>query len=142
AVEVAPVQLPEQIELFALQLLRQLRVFDIGNELLDLHVSSDNAGCLKFGGQEAVAPESGADDDLRTGPQDNVAGQVLVFTAQTIKQPRTHRRTDRLDVARVHLQQRRLVVRHVGLHRANDAALVNQAPEVGQRLAHFNAAPA
>ena len=142
AVEVQTVQLAEQIELLALLLLRELRVFDVGDELVNLHVSGDNAGRLKFGGEEAVAPESGTDDDLWTGPQDNVAGQVVVFTAQTIKQPGAHRRTNGLDVARVHLQQRRLVVRHVGLHRANDAAIVNYPPEVRQRLAHFNAAPA
>ena len=40
----------------------------------------------------------------------------------------------------MHLDQRRLVVRHVGAHRPHDATVVDDAPEVRQRLAHVDPA--
>ena len=136
------VQLAEQVELFALLLERQLRVADVGYELVHPHVGRDDAGGLKLGGEEAVAPKRGTDHDLCCRAQHNVTGQVPVLGAKAIEQPGPHRRPDGLDVASVHLQQRRFMVRHVRLHRTDNAAIVNDAPEVRQCFAHFDAAPA
>jgi predicted amidohydrolase len=54
--------------------------------------------------------------------------------------PRAERRPDRLLVAGVHEQQARLVIGHVGVHRADDAQVVGTAGEVREQLAHHHAA--
>ncbi len=78
---------------------------------------------LEDAGQEAVAPELRA-DDREAGAHRHEAGQVLVLGAQAVEQPRSHARPNRLHVAAGHHQQRRLMVGHVGVHRADDAQVV------------------
>ena len=80
-------------------------------------------------GQEAVAPQLRADDRL-AGTEDDEAGQVLVLGAQAVGQPGTHARPNRLHVAGVHHQQARLVIGIVGVHRADDADVVDAACRV------------
>ena len=60
----ALVELLEQVELLALLVAGQRGVVDVGHQLVDVHVGGDDAGRLVLGGQEAVAPERRADDDL------------------------------------------------------------------------------
>ena len=59
-------------------------------------------------------------------------GQVLILRAQPVGQPRAHRRTARLNVPGVHHQHRRLVVRDVGLHRADDADVIDDSERCGK----------
>ena len=79
---------------------------------------------LVDGRQEAVAPQLRADDRL-AGAEHDEAGQVLVLGAQAVGQPRAQARPDRLHVAGVHQQQGALVGGAVGVHRADDAEVVD-----------------
>jgi hypothetical protein len=64
----------------------------------------------------------------------------LVFGTESVEEPGTHGGADWLDVAGVHLDERGLVIRHIGVHGANDAAIVDDAGEIRERLADFDAA--
>ena len=90
-------------------------------------------------GQEAVAPELRTDDRLARAEHDE-AGQVLVLGAQAEGQPRAEAGPDRLHVARVHHEQRGLVVGIVGVQRADDAQVVDAAGEVREQLGDLDAA--
>ena len=67
-------------------------------------------------------------------------GQVLVLGAQAVGQPRPDARPDQPGLAAVHQQQRRLVVRHVGVHRADDADVVDVLGGVREQLADLEPA--
>src|SRR5205823_5527182 len=60
ALQVTPIQLLQHVQLLALLFSVELWIVNVGDQFLDLHVSGDDAGRLKFRRQEAVAPESGA----------------------------------------------------------------------------------
>src|SRR6185295_5193239 len=64
----------------------------------------------------------------------------FVGGAQTIQHPGTERRSNGLDVAVVHLDERGLMVGHVALDRANDATMVDDSRDVRQRFAYFQSA--
>ena len=138
--KVALVQFREEVELFALLAAGDVRIADVGDQFFHRHVGREHARGLVFRGEEAVAPQRGADDDLVARAQHDVAGEILVFGAEAVEQPRAERRPDGLEISRVHREQRRLVVRHIGVHRADDAAVINHAREIRQRLAHLDAA--
>ncbi len=130
----------EEIEFFALFTAGEERIADIGEEPVDFHVRSEDAGRLVLGGEEAVAPERRADDDLVARPQHDVTGEVLVLGAEPVEEPRTEGRTDRLEIAGVHGQKRGLMVRHVGVHRADDAAIVDDLGEIRESFVDFDTA--
>ena len=70
--------------------------------------------------------------DRPPGHSDDEAGQVLVLGAQAVGDPRAHARPRQRALAAVHQQQRRLVVRDVGVHRADDADVVDaRSPSCG-----------
>ena len=87
--KVEAVQFPEQVELLTLFGLGQGRVVDVGEKFVHPHVGGDDAGGLVFRGQEAVGPKGGPDNDFGRGPQNDVAGEVLVLGAEAVKEPRT-----------------------------------------------------
>ena len=89
--------------------------------------------------QEAAAPQLRADDRLARA-EHHEAGQVLVLRAQAEGQPRAEARPDRLHVARVHHQQRRLVIRVVGVQRAEHADVVDAAGDVREEVGDLDAA--
>src|SRR5438093_4999538 len=134
------VQRAEKIELFALLLVSELWIFDVGEELVDAHVRCDHAGSLELRRKKAIAPQCGADDDFRAGPQDDIARKILVFGAETVQKPGTHRWADGLDIAGVHLNERGLMVRHVGSHRADHTAVVDHLADMRKSYADLDAA--
>ncbi len=98
-----------------------------------------DVGALVDAGEEAVAPQLRPDHGF-AGTEDDVAGQVLVVRAEGVGQPGAQAGPDRLHVARVHHQQARLVVGVVGVHRANDADVIDALGHLGVQLADLDAA--
>ena len=66
-----------------------------------------------------------ADDRIAAGAHGDEAGQVLVLGPQAVGDPGPHAGPRQPAVAAVHQHQRRLVVGHVGVHRADDAHVVD-----------------
>ena len=89
-------------------------------------------------GEEAVAPELRADDGF-AGAEHDEPGEVLVHVSEAVAEPRSVTRADRLGVAGVHHQQRRLVVGHVRVHAAEDADIVDALADFGEEFGHFDA---
>ena len=90
--------------------------------------------------QERAVPQRRPDRRRHVGAEHDVAGQVLVLGAEAVGEPRAERRTADLDVAGVHHQHRRLVVRDVGVHRADHADVVGARADVREELADLEAA--
>src|SRR5690606_40242727 len=65
--------------------------------------------------------------------------QVLVLRAQAVAEPRPHARPYLPGVATVEQQKRRLVVRHVGMHRTDDGDVVDRLGRVVKQLAYLDA---
>jgi len=76
--------------------------------------------------QEAVGPKLPAPDRVSLWiAQDHVRGQVLVFRAECVADPGAHSRSTREDLAgQQHIQALGVVV-VLGVHRADEAELVN-----------------
>src|SRR5260370_41353376 len=68
------------------------------------------------------------------------AGQILVFGAQAIGDPRTHRRAAQLRLAAIHHVQAGRVIADVGVGGTNDAEIVDLAPDLREDLADFQPA--
>jgi len=137
--QVGLVHLLQEIELAALGAARQMAVGDILDDVLRIDAGVVNMRALVDARQKAVAPQLRADDWL-SRTEDNVTGQVLVLRTEAVGQPGTEARPRRLRLAGVHHQKRRLVVGRVGVHRADDADVVNAAGDVRKQLADFDAA--
>ena len=118
------VHLLQQVELLPLHAARQVLVVDVLDDVLGVGPRVVDVRALVDAGQEAVAPQLRADDRLARA-EHHVAGQVLVLRAQAVGEPGAHAGPRRLRFAGVHHQQRRLVVGRVGVHRADDANVVD-----------------
>ncbi len=138
ALLMALVELAQQIELAALLGQRQRRVLDVLDELLDLGVARVDVGALVGAGQEGGLPVLRLLNGVAARTHGDEAGQVLVVAAQAVGHPRTHARPNLPGFAAVHQQQRRLVIGHVGVHRANDADVVDAAGGVREQVAHLD----
>ena len=91
--------------------------------------------------QEAIGPKQPAPDrvPLRVA-QDHVRGQVLVFRAERVADPSAHGRAPRKDLAgQQHVQPLGVVV-VLGVHRADEAELVNDFGLVRQGLRNVHPA--
>ena len=129
------VQLPQQVELAALLRQRQRRVADVLDQLVDVGVPGVDVGALVDARQERRLPVLRLLDRVAAGAHGDEAGQVLVLAAQAVGHPRTHARPRQPGLAAVHQQQRRLVVGHVGVHRADDAQVVGALGDVREDVA-------
>ena len=137
--EMSPVQPAEQLELPGLVGLCDARIAHVGDELLWVRLVVLDVRPLVAARQERRRPKLWA-DHRHAGTQNDIAGQVLVLGAETVGQPRPHRRMAREPAAAVHHEQRRLVKRHIGVHRLDDAQIVGVACEVAEDLADLEAA--
>jgi hypothetical protein len=70
----------------------------------------------------------------------DVTRQILILAAQAVRDPRSHRRPVQAALAAVHQAQRRLMIRHVGVHRADHAEIVGESADFFEHLAHFKPA--
>ena len=122
--ELQAVQLGEQVELAALLGGRDGLVADVLDQLLGLGFVVGNVGALVDGRQEGRTPELRTDDG-QAGTQHDEAGQVLILGAEAVGEPGAHGRPAGQLVAGVHHEQRGLVIGPVGVHGADDAAVVD-----------------
>ena len=113
---------------------------DVLDQLLDFGVLRVDVGALVDAGQKAGLPVLRFLNRIAAGAHGDEAGQILIFGAEAVSDPRAHAGADQPGFAAIHQQQRRLVVRHVGVHRADDADVVDAFGDVGKDLADFDAA--
>ena len=102
-----------------------LVVADVLDQLLDLGVARVEIGPLEDARQKRRLPVLRLLDRIAARAHGDEAGQVLILGAQPIGDPRAHAGPDLAGVAAIHQHQRRLVIRHVGVHRANDGHVVD-----------------
>src|SRR5216117_961903 len=101
-----------------------MRAADILDQLLDLAILRVDESPLKNSRQESGLPVFGVLDWHPAGAHGYEAGEILVLGPQTIKHPRADART-RLDaVAAIHQHERRFMVGHLRIHRANHRNIV------------------
>ena len=116
-------------------------VADVLDQLVDARVLGVDVGPLVGAGEERGAPVLGRHDRIAAGTHRDEAGQVLVLRAQAVGDPGPHAGALQAAVAAVHQHQRRLMIGHVGVHRADDAQVVDVLlGRAGEQLAHLDAA--
>jgi hypothetical protein len=130
AVEVAAVELAQQVELCLLQRGAEAIVAREANaRRLGCNPVVADGRALIDGGQEGVAVVAGAAPaELRADRHH--AGQALILAAQPIGDPGAHRRADQRVVARVQLDGGLPVIDAVGVHAVEHAQLVRMAGDV------------
>ena len=116
-------------------------VADVLDQLLDLGVLGVDVGALVGTRKKRRSPVLGCHDRIATGAHGDEARQVLVFRAQAVSDPGPHARALQAAISAVHQHERRLVVGHVGVHRPNDAQVVDVLlGGPGEELADLDAA--
>jgi hypothetical protein len=134
------IQPGEQIELPPLRGGGGVRMGDVLDQPGQLLVLGVDEGPLERAGQEGRLPVLGILDRKAAGAHGEKARQVLVLGPQAIQHPGADAgpRLDR--VAAVHEHQRRFVVGHLGVHRADDGDVVDVGGGLREDLAHLDAA--
>ena len=87
--------------------------------------------------RQKAAAQAGA--AAAAGGENDEAGQVLVFGAQAVGNPRAHRRARGGDVSGMKQAASGRVGGVESVHRADDAEIVGEGGEVGEKLADFEA---
>jgi hypothetical protein len=132
--QVPGVDLFEQVELPPLLGRGEVAVFDVRQHLGEVEVAVVDVRPLMLAGEKAARPELG-EADRAAGAEDNVAGEVFRLAPQAVEEPRAEAGAGRRDGAVVHQEQGGAVVGVVGVHRANDAQVVDVPGRERQQLA-------
>ena len=138
-VQMAAVQLAQEVELAALGLRADGVVLDVRDQLLDLAVPAVDVGALEDAGQERRLPVLRLGDREPAGAHHDEARQVLVLRPQAVEHPRADARPRLPRLAAVHQHQRRLMIGDVGVHRADHADLVDHLGGVREQVADLDA---
>ena len=85
-------------------------------------------------GQKARAPQARACAGERSGEHDDIGGEVAVFRAESVGDPRAEARPAAAPEAGVEKHLRRGVVEFLGVQRAHDGDFVGHAREVRQQF--------
>ena len=85
--------------------------------------------------QERTVPENGK-ANWTPRAEDDITGQVFVFSSQSIQKPGPHAGTGGKNGAVVHHQQRRPMIGIVAVHRSQHANVVDVLGEFGQQFAN------
>ena len=123
----------ERVELPPLRSLRQPLVADVLDELVDLGVLRVDVRSLIDARQKRRLPVLRLLNRIAAGDHRDEAGQILVLGPQAVGEPRAHAGPHQPRLAAVHQQQRRLVIGHVGVHRADDGDVVDVLGRVRER---------
>ncbi len=134
------IQPAQQVELRSLCAGGLVIVADVLDQFFDAGVLRVDVGALIDAGQETAAPVFGFLDRVAAGAHGDEAGEVLVFGAQAVGDPGADAGAGHLGVAAVHQHERRLVIRHLRLHRANDAQIVRVPRRLLKQAADLQAA--
>ncbi len=135
------IQRLHQIDLPALFGGRAVFVADMFDQLVDLLMLRVDVRALIDAGQEAGLPVLRFLDRVARAHGDE-GGQILIVGPQAIRQPGAEAGANQPRFAAVHQQQRRLVIRHVGMHRTDDAQVVDRLGQVREDFADFDPATA
>ena len=108
------------------------------NDFRGINLSIVDVSALVNSRQKTIGPQSRTDHRLARTQHDK-SRQILVLGAQSIGQPRTQRRTDRLLITGVHHEQAGFMIRSARVHRTHDTNIVNAFANVRIQFADFNA---
>ena len=139
---VALVQGAEQIQLRSLVADGNLLVVDVLDEPLDARLGGVEVGALEDAGEKGALPVLRLLNRVAARAHRDEAGEILVLRAEAVSDPRAHARARQARVAAVEQHERRLVVGHVRVHRADDADVVNALRRLRENLTDLDAAPA
>ena len=124
-----------QVQLLALGLWREMLVLNVINDIFG--VEFPNVTALINPGQKSATPKLWAHHRFSRA-KNNEARQILIFDPQAVAEPRPHTGTDRLGNSGVHHEERRLMIRDIGVHGANDTDVVNAFGDLWKNLADRN----
>ncbi len=134
------VELVNEIELPALFVLRDVRVADVLNHLRHARGLRVDARALIDAGEEGRLVVGRAARGQAAAAEGDEAGEILVFRAETVDEPRTHAGFRDAEGAGVHEHRGDLVGGDVGPHRADDGKVVRVGSGFGEHLASFEPA--
>src|SRR5579859_3436400 len=134
------VELLQKIELPPLFRQRNVIVFDVLDQLLDLRVLGIDVSSLINSRQKTRLPVLRFLDGIAAGAHRDESRQVLVVRTQAVGDPGTHAGADLTRVPAIHQHQRRLVIGNIGVHRADHANIINALGHVGKNLADLDSA--
>ena len=135
--QVLLVHLTQEIELFRLPCIAHLRVAKIFDHVLHLLNRGIEISTLEAARQKRRAPIFRAFDRHATRAKRYVGGEIFVFAAEAIGDPRAHGRSRQSAFATVHQHQRWLMVRHICRHRADHTKIVCMLSRMGKKFTHF-----
>ena len=135
--EVIFVQRMEQIELPTLLLEIERAVLDELDELVHLGVFRVDVGALVDAGEEGGLPVLRAARRHAFRAHGNVAGQVFILGTEAVSDPRTHAGAVQTTIATVHEAERGLMIRHIGIHGADDAEVIGIGGGFAKEITHF-----
>ena len=127
-----------QVQLPSLLRSRPPRIADVGNQLVDLRMLRVDIRPLKHPGQKRRLPILGVLDRVAPGTHRHEARKILILGPQPIGDPRPHAGPDLRLVAAVHQHQRRFMVGHIRVHRADHAQLIRRFRHVRKQLADLD----
>ena len=139
AIHIGAIQFTHQRKLPFLISRAETAVADVLQQLPRLFLSTGDIGTLVHRWQEGGVPKLRAQHRI-TGTQHDEARQVLVLRPQPIREPGAERRPARQSVPAIHHEQRRPVIPVVGVHRADDADVVDVRANLRKNLADLDAA--
>ena len=133
--EVLAVERCRQIELPALGIAVEERVADVLDEFLHLPFGGVDVGSLIRAREKGIAPILRALDRIAARAHRHEAGEILVFRSQAVGHPRPGSGADKPTVTAVHEHERRLMVGHIGVHRADDEEPIGMAGHRREQVA-------
>ena len=140
AICVPAIERLNEIELPALCRERQPTIFYMLDEFIDRRVLGVDMRALVNAGEKTGLPVLRFLNRVTAGTHDDETRQILVLAAEPVRDPRAHAWSDEPRLATVHQHERRLVVGHVGVHRADHRDVVHALGRVRENLADLRAA--
>lgn len=139
---VLPIHLLDQVDLGSLEVTGHALVAYVGNQFADLRVLGVDVSALVGTGKKGGSPVLGFDDGNPSRAQGDEAGEVFVFRTETVVDPASHTRANEVDPLGpgIHEHERRLVIGDVGIHRVDDAEIIDLLGDLGEEIAGPDAA--
>ena len=135
---VAGVEFLEQVELGALFGRRGRGVADVFDEAVDVGKRGVDVITLIDAGEKTALPVLRFLDRVAAGAHGDEAGEILVFGAEAVGDPRAEGGAREAGVAAVHQHERRLVVGNVGVHRADHGDFVDARGDMREEFADLD----
>ena len=122
---VPPIERLHQVQLLPLGLGGKCRTANILDQLFDVGVLRVDVRALKHARQKTGLPVLRFLNRIAAGAHRHEGRQILILGPQAVRDPGAHAGANQPSFAAIHQQQRRLVIRHVGLHRPHDGNVVD-----------------